>query len=245
MVDRSLDPALDASHVDAAITARFSCRAFHADRPVPRHLVEEILDVAKHAPSGTNTQPWKVYVLQGQPLRRMVTEVSETYDAVAANPAAHAHLRGEFEYYPSTWVSPYLERRRENGWGLYGLLGITKGDKSAMHAQHRRNFRFFDAPMGLMFTVSRSLGRGSLIDYGMFLQTVMVAARARGLDTCPQAAWIDYASIVLRHLGAPQDETLLCGMAIGYADESAKVNAFETPREPARAFTHWLEEAAR
>jgi nitroreductase len=243
MTERQLKPARDSFGIDAAITTRYSCRAFLADKPVPRHLVEEILDVAKHSPSGTNTQPWKVYVLRGQPLQRMVTEVCDTFDEVAANPAAGNHLRAEYDYYPSTWVSPYNERRRENGWGLYGLLGIQKGDKPAMHAQHRRNFQFFDAPTGLMFTVSRSLARGSLIDYGMFLQNIMVAARARGLDTCPQAAWNDYASIVLRHLGASTDEMLVCGMAIGFADERAKVNAFQTPREPAKAFTHWLEEA--
>jgi nitroreductase len=120
------------------------------------------------------------------------------------------------------------------------LLGIGKGDKDKMHLQHQRNYRFFDAPVGLMFTIDRVMGRGSLLDYGMFLQTLMIAARARGLHTCPQAAWNGYASIVLPHIGAGADEMLVCGMAIGYADSQAPVNTFHTPRVPVQEFTHWL-----
>ena len=137
--------------------------------------------------------------------------------------------------------SPYIDRRRENGWSLYGLLGITKGDKDKMHAQHQRNYRFFDAPLGFMFTVDRVLERGSLVDYGMFLQNVMVAARARGLHTCPQAAWNGYAKIILPHIKAGLEEMLVCGMSMGYADETALINGFHTPREPVAAFTHWVE----
>jgi len=242
MLQRNSNLAVDTPSIDAAITSRFSCRAFRPDNPVPKHLLEDILDVARYSPSGVNTQPWKVYVLQGGRLRRMVSEVCETFDKASGDPAGGSRLRGDYDYYPSKWVSPYLERRRANGWGLYGLLGIAKGDKPAMQAQHRRNFRFFDAPTGLMFTMSRALVRGSLIDYGMFLQNIMVAARARGVDTCPQAAWNDYAGIVLRHLAASDDEMLVCGMAIGFADESAAVNTFQTPREPIGTFTRWLEE---
>lgn len=240
MTERQWNPANDASGIDSAITTRFSCRAFLADRPVPRHLLEEILDVAKHSPSGTNTQPWKVYVLQGQPLQRMVTEVCETFDEVAANPAAGSHLRAEHDYYPSTWVSPYNERRRANGWGLYGVLGIQKGDKPAMHAQHRRNFRFFDAPMGLMFTMSRALARGSLIDYGMFLQNIMVAARARGLDTCPQAAFTQFHRVISQELQLPDNEMVVCGMALGYADHDKAENRLTTEREPVHGFAHFI-----
>jgi nitroreductase len=109
-----------------------------------------------------------------------------------------------------------------------------------MHAQHQRNFRFFDAPVGLMFTIDRVLGRGSLLDYGMFLQTIMIAARSRGLHTCPQAAWNGFAKIILPHIGAGANEMLVCGMSVGYADESALVNTFDTPRVPVDAFTHWL-----
>ena len=138
------------------------------------------------------------------------------------------------------WVSPYIDRRRENGWGLYGVLGIGKGDKDKMHLQHQRNYRFFDAPVGLMFTIDRVMGRGSLLDYGMFLENLMVAARARGLHTCPQAAWNGFASIILPHIGAGPDEMLVCGMSLGHADEQAVVNTFHTHRVPVEAFTHWL-----
>jgi nitroreductase len=123
---------------------------------------------------------------------------------------------------------------------LYGLLGIERGQKDKMHAQHQRNFRFFDAPVGLIFTMDRSLGRGSLLDYGMFLQNVMLAARAQGLHTCPQAAWNDYHSIVLPHIGAGAGEMMVCGMSLGYADRDARVNGFYTPRDPIAAVTHWL-----
>jgi nitroreductase len=229
----------DPASVDAAIESRFSCRAFLRDKPVPRHLIEEILSVASRAPSGTNTQPWKAYVLQGASRDTLVDKVCAAHDALYADPTLADQYREEYDYYPTKWVSPYIDRRRENGWGLYGLLGIQKGEKDKMHAQHQRNFRFFDAPVGLMFTMDRILGRGSLMDYGMFLQNVMVAARARGLHTCPQAAWNGFAKIILPHIGASEGEMVVCGMSLGYADVDARVNAFHTPREPAAGFTHW------
>jgi nitroreductase len=231
----------DAASVEAAITSRFSCRAFLRDKPVPRPALEQILEVAARAPSGTNTQPWRVYVLQGASRDGLVAKVSAAHDAIYADPARAAEYREEYDYYPRKWVSPYIDRRRENGWGLYGLLGIAKGEKDKMHAQHHRNFSFFDAPVGLMFTMDRVLERGSLVDYGMFLQNIMVAARAHGLHTCPQAAWNGFAKIILPHIGAGADEMVVCGMALGYADLSAKVNTFHTPRESAAAFTTWLE----
>lgn len=231
----------DPASVEAAIESRFSCRAFLRERPVPRDLVERILAVASRAPSGTNTQPWRVYVLQDASRDALVDKVCTAHDALYANPALAADYAEEYDYYPRQWVPPYIDRRRENGWGLYGLLGIAKGEKDRMHAQHQRNFRFFDAPVGLMFTMDRVLGRGSLMDYGMFLQNVMVAARAHGLHTCPQAAWNGYARIILPHIGAGPDEMLVCGMSLGYADLAAPVNGFHTPREPVAAFTRWVE----
>lgn len=230
----------DPASVDAAIGSRFSCRAFLREREVPRALVEEILEVASRAPSGTNTQPWRVYVLQGARRDALADKVCAAHDALYADPGLASEYREEYEYYPTRWISPYIDRRRENGWGLYGLLGIAKGEKDKMHAQHQRNFRFFDAPVGLMFTIDRILGRGSLMDYGMFLQNVMVAARARGLHTCPQAAWNGFAKIILPEIGAGPDEMLVCGMSLGYADLAAPVNTFHTPREPASAFTRWV-----
>ena len=226
--------------VDAAIASRMSTRAFTAE-PVPRELLTDILRVASRAPSGTNTQPWKVYVLQGASRDSLVAQACAAHDAMRANPALAAEYKEEYDYYPEQWVSPYIDRRRENGWGLYGLLGIGKGDKDAMHAQHQRNFRFFDAPVGLMFTVDRVMGRGSLVDYGMFLQNIMVAARGRGLHTCPQAAWNGFAKIILPHIGAGPDEMLVCGMSLGYADPAHKVNSFHTPRVAVEDFTRWVE----
>ena len=225
--------------VDQAITSRMSVRAFLPDA-VPRETLMQVLDAASRAPSGVNTQPWKVYVLQGETRDELVSKVCAAHDAVRADPALAAHYQEAYPYYPEKWVSPYIERRRENGWGLYGLLGIGKGDKDKMHAQHQRNYRFFDAPVGLMFTIDRVLGRGSLLDYGMFLQSIMVAARGHGLHTCPQAAWNGFAKIILPHIGAGEEEMLVCGMALGYADPSALVNSFHTPRESALQFTHFV-----
>jgi nitroreductase len=226
--------------VDAAITSRMSARAF-TQAPVSRETLTELLQVASRAPSGTNTQPWKVYVLQGDSRAALVSQVCTAHDAIRANPALAADYREEYDYYPEKWVSPYIDRRRENGWGLYGLLGIGKADKDKMHLQHQRNYQFFDAPVGLMFTIDRVLGRGSLLDYGMFLQNIMVAARGHGLHTCPQAAWNGFSKIILPHIGAGPDEMLVCGMALGYADETDVVNTFHTPRVAVEEFTHWLD----
>ncbi len=226
--------------VDAAITSRMSARAF-TPQPVPRQTIADLLQVASRAPSGTNTQPWKVYVLQGASRDTLCDKVCAAHDAMRANPGLAAEYREEYDYYPEKWVSPYIDRRRENGWGLYGLLGIGKGDKDKMHAQHQRNYRFFDAPVGLMFTLDRVMGRGSLLDYGMFLQNIMVGARGHGLHTCPQAAWNGFANIILPHIGAGADEMLVCGMALGYADEGDLVNTFHTPRVPVEEFTHWVD----
>lgn len=223
-----------------AINSRMSIRAF-TPQAVARELITELLQLASRAPSGTNTQPWKVYVLQGQSRDTLVDKVCAAHDALRANPALASEYREEYDYYPEQWVSPYIDRRRENGWGLYGLLGIGKGDKDKMHAQHQRNYKFFDAPVGLMFTIDRVMGRGSLVDYGMFLENLMLAARARGLHTCPQAAWNGFAKIILPHIGAGPDEMLVCGMALGYADDTDIVNTFHTPRVPVAAFTHWLD----
>ena len=237
----AVTPVVDAGNpVDAAIESRQSMREF-LPKPVSHELIEHLLDVASRAPSGTNTQPWKVYVLQGASRDSLVTQVCEAHDALRANPALADQYREAYDYYPEKWVSPYIDRRRENGWGLYGLLGIVKGDKDKMHAQHQRNFELFDAPVGLMFTVDCVMGRGSLVDYGMFMQSIMVAARGHGLHTCPQAAWNGFASIILPHIGAGPDEMLVCGMALGYADEAALVNTFRTPRVPASQFTTWLD----
>ncbi len=225
--------------VDHAITSRMSARAF-TQQEVSRELITEILQVASRAPSGTNTQPWKVYVLQGATRDALVDKVCAAHEAMRGNPDVAKQYTEQYDYYPEKWVSPYIDRRRENGWSLYGLLGIGKADKDRMHEQQQRNFKFFDAPVGFMFTIDPIMGRGSLLDYGMFIQNIMLAARARGLHTCPQAAWNGFHSIILPHIGAGEGEMMVCGMSLGYADESDKVNTLVTPRVPVNDFTHWV-----
>lgn len=225
-----------AAVVDAAIMSRRSVRAF-LPTPVPRRVIEDILRVASRAPSGTNTQPWKVYVLTGASREALSRKILAAYD----DPAAAATHEEEYAYYPREWVSPYIDRRRKIGWDLYGLLGIAKGDKARMHAQHGRNYTFFDAPVGLMFTIDRVMEQGSWLDYGMFLQNVMVAARARGLDTCPQAAFTQFHRIIMEHLDAPPQEMLVCGMSMGHADPDAIENRLETERAPVGEFAKFLE----
>ena len=231
----------DAQSVHDAIDSRFSCRAFLRDKPVERATIEALLAAASRAPSGTNCQPWKAYVLQGASRDALADKVCAAHDAIYADPALAQQYTEEYDYYPQRWIPPYIDRRRENGWGLYGLPGIRKGDKDAMHAQHQRNYRFFDAPVGMMFTVDRIMGRGSLLDYGAFLQNLMVAARAHGLHTCPQAAWNGFSKIILPHIGAGPDEMLVCGLSLGHADEAAHVNTFRTPRVTPADFTRWLD----
>ncbi|MFP5392740.1 MAG: nitroreductase [Gammaproteobacteria bacterium] len=221
--------------VDAAITSRRSVRAF-LPTPVPRADIEAILAVAARAPSGTNLQPWKVTVLTGQARQRL----SEAILAVHNDPqAARAHVE-EYAYYPRQWTSPFIERRRKVGWDLYTLLGITREDKAAMHAQHGRNYRFFDAPVGLIFTIDRVLEQGSWLDYGMFLQNIMIAARARGLDTCPQAAFTPYHRIIAAQLDLPPNEMVVCGMALGFADPGKVENTLATERASVPDFARFL-----
>ena len=225
--------------VEHAITSRMSVRAC-SNQEVPKETISQLLELASRAPSGTNTQPWKVYVLQGASRDELVTKICAAHDALRADPALVSVYQEAYDYYPEKWVSPYIDRRRENGWSLYGLLGIGKADKDKMHMQTQRNYRFFDAPVGLMFTIDRVMGRGSLVDYGMFLQSLMIAARAKGLSTCPQAAWNVFGRIVMPHIGAGADEMLVCGMALGYAEPGELVNTFHTPRVPVEEFTRWL-----
>ncbi len=222
-----------------AITSRMSVRAF-TKQSISKETILRLLNIAARAPSGTNTQPWKVYVLEGNVLNELCEKVCAAYDALAANPELAKEYQAAYDYYPSKWFSPYIDRRRENGWSLYGLLGIAKGDKDKMHAQHRKNFEAFGAPVCFFFTIDKELGRGSMLDYGMFLQNLMVAARGVGLDTCPQAAWNHYAKIILPLVGAKENEMLVCGMALGYDDKDELVNTFHTPRVDASEFTTWV-----
>ncbi|HEX8787642.1 MAG TPA: nitroreductase [Telluria sp.] len=221
--------------VDAAITSRRSIRAF-LPTPVAREDIEAILEVASRAPSGTNTQPWKVYVLTGDAKQRLSDAILAAY----RDPAQVKAHTEEYAYYPREWVCPFIDRRRKVGWDLYALLGLTREDKAGMAAQHGRNYGFFDAPVGLIFTIERVMEQGSWLDYGMFLQNIMVAARARGLDTCPQAAFTQFHRIVADTLSLPPKDMLVCGMALGFADPARAENTLVTQREPVSAFAHFI-----
>ena len=223
--------------VDAAIQTRHSMRAF-LPTPVERSVIEDVLRVAARAPSGTNTQPWQVHVLTGAAKTRLSDRIMATYD----DPEELATHGEEYAYYPREWVSPFIDRRRKVGWDLYGLLNIAKGDKARMHDQHGRNYIFFDAPVGLIFTIDRVMQQGSWLDYGMFLQNIMIAARGRGLHTCPQAAFTQFHRLIAEELRLAPQQQLVCGMALGYADPAAVENSLVTEREPVAGFTRFLDQ---
>jgi nitroreductase len=221
-------------YVDDAITSRRSIRAF-LPKAVSQQVIVDILEVSSRAPSGTNIQPWQVHVLTGQSKDALAAKLLAAHNDADAR-AEHV---AEYSYYPQTWVSPYLERRRKVGWDLYALLKLTREDKAGIHDQHGRNYAFFDAPVGLMFTIDRVLERGSWLEYGMFMQNIMIAARARGLDTCPQAAFTPFHRIVCEHLGLSESAMLVCGMSLGYADLTRIENSLQTEREPVQSFTRF------
>ena len=226
----------DQRAVDAAITSRRSIRAY-LPQPVAREDVAEILRVAARAPSGTNTQPWKVYVLDGERKQQLSSAIL----ALHGDPEQARLHTEEYAYYPREWVSPFIERRRKVGWDLYALLGLTRDNKAGMAAQHGRNYEFFGAPVGLIFTIDRVMAQGSWLDYGMFLQNIMVAARARGLDTCPQAAFTQYHRVIGQVLGLPENETVVCGMALGVADPAKIENTLITERMPVEEFVKFVD----
>lgn len=226
-------PVSDLNPVEEAVGQRRSVRAFKPD-PVPRATVERILQVAARAPSGTNMQPWKVHILTGSAKDRLSAAILTAFDG----DEEHA---GEWAYYPKKFRDPYLTRRRKVGWDLYGLLGIEKGDHERMHAQHGRNHLFFDAPVGLIFVIDRDLEIGSWLDYGMFLQNVMVLARSHGLETCPQAAFAPYHKVIRAELGLDEMEAVVCGMSLGYADWGKAENTLVTERVPLDEFVTFRE----
>lgn len=223
--------------VDDVITSRRSIRAF-LPRLVGMDDVKEILNVSARAPSGSNTQPWKVYVLTGNKLNLLSNRILAAHRNLEV---AKTHTE-EYNYYPVEWISPYLERRRKVGWDLYALLGLSRENKEGMHAQHGRNYAFFNAPVGLIFTIDRVMEQGSWLDYGMFLQNIMLAARARGLDTCPQAAFTQYHKIISEVLALPPNEMLVCGMSLGYADFEKIENSLVTERTELDRYVQFLDE---
>ncbi|HET7598309.1 MAG TPA: nitroreductase [Burkholderiales bacterium] len=220
MADDLNRPAAD---VFEAARTRRSIRAYRSD-PVPLDVLRDIVALGRHAPSGSNIQPWRVYVLTGRTLKRVGDAIQRAF--VDDEPG---HRR-DYDYYTDPIFEPYLARRRQCGWGLYGTLGIARGERAKSKAYRATNYNFFGAPAGLIFTIERRLEKGSWLDYGMFLQTLMLAARAKGLHTCPEAAIASYPDIVRRELEITNDWIVICGMALGYADPEAIVNTFQPPR---------------
>lgn len=232
--DLSLAPA-EGRKVLQTILERRSVRGF-LPTPVPQDVVETILAVASRAPSGSNIQPWQVYACAGPVRDALCADVLAAHDAEAADPAAGELYQDEYRYYPEKWRDPYLARRRTLGWALYGTLGIAKGETDKMHRQHGRNFAFFDAPVGLVFTLDRDLAVGSWLDLGMFMENVMIAARGFGLETCPQQAFARYHRILRRHLAIPDDQIVVCAMALGHPDPNEPANRLVSEREPVAVF---------
>jgi nitroreductase len=222
-----------------AILSRRSVRAF-LDAPVDRAIVEEILTTAARAPSGTNMQPWRVYVVTGEARRQLTRLVIAKRDAEPERERGPRPF-GEYDYNPEPLWEPYLSRRRKIGWDLYKLLNVTKGDRQASWVAAGRNFEFFGAPVGLIFTIDRSLERGSWLDYGIFLQSVMLAARDYALHTCCQAAWRHYHDVIRAVIDIPRDEIVVCGMSLGYADLDAPANRLRSDREPLENFARFVE----
>jgi len=218
--------------VDEAILGRYSARAF-LKKPVPREVIERVLATAARAPSGSNIQPWKVYVLTGQKLEEIKSELVRLHTAGQEG-------KPEYNYYNVNWREPYLARRRATGWGLYQLHGVAKGDMAGGKAVHRRNFVFFDAPVGFIFTIDRDLERGAWLDYGMFIYGIMLAARGFGLETIAQAAFCQYHAVLQERLPIPKEEMVVVGMSIGYPDPDAKVNGYRTDRIGVDEFVRWL-----
>ncbi|MEO3413131.1 nitroreductase [Roseovarius sp. CAU 1744] len=210
--------------VSEAIVSRRAIRAFLPD-PVPRDTITRILEIAARAPSGSNIQPWHLDVVTGDTKTRLIAAITARFDAGETGHEA-------YQYYPSPWREPYLARRRATGWGLYNALGIERHEKDRMRDQHRRNFLFFDAPVGLIFTIDRALPVGSWLDYGMFLQCLMIAARGFGLDTCPQQAFAAYHDTIRDVLDLPEERMVVCGMALGKANPADPANGFRTDRLP-------------
>jgi nitroreductase len=219
------------SVVDEAISSRKSVRAF-LPTPVDRATVEELLAVACRSPSGSNIQPWKVRVIGGEIRTRLTQAILDAIERDGVD-----KYQREWNYYPVQWREPFIGRRRKIGWDMYGLLGVGKGDHEGTHRARLRNYEFFGAPVGMIFTLDEDLEIGSFLDLGIFLGTIMIAARGRGLHTCPQAALADFHQIIRPLLNIPENEIVVCGMALGHIDPDAPVNALVTERAPVEDFT--------
>jgi nitroreductase len=221
---------LNEAAVDEAINTRQSVRAF-LPTAVERATVEDLLRLAARSASGSNIQPWRVRVIAGEIRDRMVKAIFDAVERDGFEP-----YQREWNYYPVNWREPFLGRRRKIGWDMYSLLGVAKGDFEGTQRARMRNYEFFGAPVGMIFTLDEDLEIGSWLDLGIYLGTLMVAARGHGLHTCPQAAFADFHKVIRPILDIPEKEIIVCGMALGHIDTDAPVNKLVTARAPLADF---------
>lgn len=214
-----------------AIRKRHSARAF-LDREVDNNIIEQILDAARWAPSGANTQPWQVCVVKGG-TKQIIS------DGIIAEREAGHKENPDYQYYPTQWREPYKGRRFETGMALYSALNIDRGDTERRTQAWYDNYRFFGAPVGLFFFIDKDLAQGSWLDLGMFIQNIMLAAMEFDLATVPQAALAEYPGIVRDALQVPDTQVLACGMSLGYADKKMAVNKYRVKRVEVSDFTRW------
>jgi nitroreductase len=219
--------------IDGVIKQRFANRSF-TQRPVSRQTVEDILEVARYAPSGANIQPWRVYVLSGAEKDRVSRALSKAHDE------ARDRHSSEYQYYAPQLPEPYLSRRDEFGRRFYGALGILQSDLIGRARQTAKNYGFFGAPIGLIFAIDRRLQVGSWLDLGMFVQNVMIAAGARGLQTCPQETFAKYHALLRELLPLPAEEMVVCGMSLGFAEEAVARQGGLMPKAPVSEFAKFL-----
>jgi len=212
---------------------RKAVRAY-LDKAVEKEKINAILDAARHAPSGVNTQPWQVAVITGDAKQALQTKIETAFRAGNKGQA-------DYTYYPTQWIEPYKSRRKDCGLLMYNTLKIERGDTKRQQDQWAANYRSFDAPVMLLFFMDENMQTGSYMDYGMFLQSVMLAAVAQGLATCPQASIADYPELIKSELGYTDNRVLLCGMALGYEDKNADVNSYRTSREDVESFTDFFD----
>ena len=220
-------------NVSSALETRQSVRAFTPE-PVEQTLIRELLRLAGYAPSGVNTQPWEVAVVSGESKARLQKAIEGEARKGVPNSL-------DYKYYPDTWVEPFKSRRKACGLAMFSTLGITREDKERQLEQWMSNYRAFDAPVMMLFFIDEILEKGSYVDYGMFLQSIMLAALELGLTTCPQAALAEYPDVVREQLQYPKSKKLICGMALGYEDKKALVNSYRTDRLPVEEYARFFD----
>ncbi len=212
---------------------RKSTRAY-LDKPVELEKIQRILDLARHAPSGVNTQPWQIAVVSGETKKGLDKKLEEAF-------RSGVKAAMDYQYYPQQWKEPFKSRRKACGLKMYSALNISRDDRQRQKDQWAANYRAFDAPVELFFFLDNCAEQGTFLDYGMFLQSVMLAAVDQGLATCPQASLSEYPQIVKQALGRDDELLLICGMALGYEDSEAAVNNYRTGREEYSAFTEFFD----